>query len=149
MTDTQPSPSGPKPGSGEFKTPAYLAQFFESLQDAQIESQRQLTLHTAEIEQLKTLLAVHGRNSNETIERAKELFDLRTTMVTSDYDRITAQFREVSAVFQTSIERLNDSIDERFLRFERKLDTIHREDSTIQAARITRSQVVAVGIISA
>ena len=113
MTDTQPSPSGPKPGSGEFKTPAYLAQFFESLQDAQIESQRQLT------------------------------------MVTSDYERITAQFREVSAVFQTSIERLNDSIDERFLRFERKLDTIHREDSTIQAARITRSQVVAVGIISA
>jgi len=131
-----------KAPSGELKS-LTIGQFFDALQEQQREAARQ----AGELEQLKTILAVHGKNLDETLTAAKELFDLRTQMVTADYDRIMVQFREVSAVFQTAIAHLNDSIDERFLRFERKIDSLHQEDMTLKTARITRTQIIAVATI--
>lgn len=145
MTDTAPRSASP---SGDLtKSPTFISQYFDALQDTQLEHTRELNRQGADIEALKTLLAVHGKNIDETLTQAQTLFDLRTQMIDADYNRLAVQFREVSAAFQQSIERLNDAIDDRFLRFEKKIDSIHQADSTIQAARITRTQAVVIAVI--
>ncbi len=143
MTDT-----GAKPGSsGEFKS-STLIEFFDQLQAAQLENARDVARLIAEMDNMKNLLALNGTAIDTTLKNAQELFDMRTAMVLHDNDAMKAQFREVAAVFQRSIDALNSTLDSRLLVMEKRIADIRRDDSTVTAARITRMQVIVVAAIT-
>lgn len=133
-----PSATGPQHSSGKLD----IAGFFDAMQDAQMQNTADIARLAAELENAKNLLALHGSNIEDTIRNAQELFDLRTAMVLHDNDAMKNQFREVSAVFQRSIEQLNQTIDSRLIIMEGRVNSIKQADVAVASAKITRTQYI-------
>ncbi|HLE61987.1 MAG TPA: hypothetical protein VI750_02545 [Pyrinomonadaceae bacterium] len=153
-----PSNSTP-PGSGEIgKTLAYVGQLFDTVTTAQRDNDHAINFLRNEVGELKVLLQIHGERINGELQQAKEHFDLRTQFVLESHERIQTALGETNAMARDGLRQLRVEItddlkqrdfdvNERILRSEKKIDSIHQADSQIATARITRTQVIAIALI--